>query len=122
MIKLLLDAGLPRRAAADLRDRGWDVQHVADVGLGAATDDEILAAASAGGRAVVTHDHDFARLLFVTGASRPSVVLLRIEGLDRAKVVHLLMQLVPQIELELRDGAIVSVDAAEARVRPLPIT
>ena len=47
MIDLLLDAGLPRGAAADLRDHGWDVQHVTDLGLGAAKDEEILAAAEA---------------------------------------------------------------------------
>jgi hypothetical protein len=44
----LLDAGLPRGAAADLTADGWDVQHVTDLGLGAAR-----------GRAVVTLDHDF---------------------------------------------------------------
>ena len=33
MIGLLLDAGLPRSAAADLRSDGWDVQHVTDLGL-----------------------------------------------------------------------------------------
>jgi hypothetical protein len=48
VIGLLLDAGLPRGAAADLTADGWDVQHVTDLGLGGAR-----------GRAVVTLDHDF---------------------------------------------------------------
>ena len=59
MIGLLLDAGLPRGAAADLSAHGWDVQHVTDVGLGAARDEDILATAEREGRAVITLDHDF---------------------------------------------------------------
>jgi hypothetical protein len=33
VIGLLLDAGLPRSAAAELRDGGWDVEHVRMEGL-----------------------------------------------------------------------------------------
>jgi predicted nuclease of predicted toxin-antitoxin system len=77
VIGLLLDEGLPRGAAADLRAAGWDVQHVADVGLGAATDHAILSAAERDSRTVVTLDHDFPHLLFLEAAARPSVILLR---------------------------------------------
>ena len=121
MIGLLLDAGLPRGAAADLRAAGWDVQHVADVGLGAATDHAILSAAERDGRTVVTLDHDFPHLLFLEAAARPSVILLRVDGLDRRAAVELLRSLVPQIVDDLRSGAIVSVDRSGARVRALPV-
>jgi predicted nuclease of predicted toxin-antitoxin system len=118
---LLLDAGLPRGAAADLRLLGWDVAHVADVGLAAASDAEILVAASRQGRTVVTLDHDFAHLLFLDRATRPSVILVRIEGLDRPAAAALLRVLLPQIEEDLRTGAVVSVDRSGARVRLLPV-
>jgi hypothetical protein len=53
VIGLLLDAGLPRGAAADLTADGWDVQHVTDLGLGAARDEDILATPSGkGGRSL----------------------------------------------------------------------
>ncbi|MBI1921575.1 MAG: DUF5615 family PIN-like protein [Geobacter sp.] len=42
MTKLLLDQGLPRSTAFLLRMRGWDVVHVAEIGLSAAKDLEIL--------------------------------------------------------------------------------
>jgi len=121
VIALLLDAGLPRGAAEDLRAEGWDVLHVVDLGLGAAKDEEILAAAGRDGRAIVTLDHDFPHLLFLSAAAMPSVVLLRIEGLDRRGAVDLLRVVVPQVEDDLRAGAIVSIDHSGARVRALPV-
>jgi predicted nuclease of predicted toxin-antitoxin system len=121
VIGLLLDAGLPRGAASDLRGDGWDVQHVTEVGLGAAKDEDILAAAAHEGRAVVTLDHDFSHLLFLNAAAKTSVILLRVEGLDRRAAGAMLRALVPQVEAELRSGAIVSVDWSGARVRLLPV-
>jgi predicted nuclease of predicted toxin-antitoxin system len=121
VIGLLLDAGLPRGAAADLTADGWDVQHVTDLGLGAARDEDILATAERQGRAVVTLDHDFPHLLFLEAAAKPSVILLRMDGLDRRAAVELLRTLLPQVDAELRSGAIVSVDWSGARVRLLPV-
>lgn len=43
MIKLLLDMGLPRRAAADMRERGIEVRHAAELGLTRDADEAILA-------------------------------------------------------------------------------
>jgi predicted nuclease of predicted toxin-antitoxin system len=118
---LLLDAGLPRGAATDLRALGWHAVHVADEGLASASDPAILAAAAASGRTVVTLDHDFTHLLFLDRATGPSVILVRIEGLDRRAAVELLGLLLPQIEEDLAAGAVVSVDRSGARVRRLPI-
>ncbi len=94
---------------------------MADVGLGSSSDAEILAAAARDGRTVVTLDNDFAHLLFLDRATRPSVILVRIEGLDRRAAVTLLSLLLPQIEDDLNAGAIVSVDRSGARVRLLPV-
>jgi predicted nuclease of predicted toxin-antitoxin system len=121
MIALLLDAGLPRSAAGDLRAVGWDVLHVSDVGLAAANDSAILDFARSHERVVVTLDGDFPRLMYVGAYASPSVVLLRLEGLDRASTVEILKRLVPAIEDRLRAGAVVSVDGKTARVRTLPI-
>lgn len=44
MRRLILDGGLPAELAAELRARGRDAAHVTEIGLGAATDAEVLAA------------------------------------------------------------------------------
>ena len=51
----------------------------------------------------------------------PSVILVRIEGLDRRRAVDVLRAVVPRVEDDLRAGAIVSVDESGARVRALPV-
>jgi predicted nuclease of predicted toxin-antitoxin system len=121
VIPLLLDAGLPRSAAEDLRSLGWDAVHVTDADLGAAEDRAILAAALQKGRVVVTLDHDFPWLMYVGGYTSPSIVLLRVDALDRARTVELLLRVLPAVEERLRAGAVVSVVRDAARVRDLPI-
>ncbi|MBI5443518.1 MAG: DUF5615 family PIN-like protein [Deltaproteobacteria bacterium] len=54
-MKLMLDQGLPRSAAALLREKGHDAVHVAEIGLAAATDAEILAEAESQ-RKSLTHE------------------------------------------------------------------
>ncbi len=54
MIRLLLDQGLAPRAAALLRQQGFDAIHVTEIGLDRAEDAAILEAARAGQRVCVT--------------------------------------------------------------------
>ena len=58
MEKLLLDMGLPRRSADDLRTAGWDVEHVSAIMLKTAPDEQILEEALRTGRSIVTLDSD----------------------------------------------------------------
>jgi predicted nuclease of predicted toxin-antitoxin system len=87
-MRLVLDQGVPRDAAASLRELGFDCVHVGEVGMSKAADDEILAW-SGQDAIVVTLDADFHMILAVSGASRRSVIRLRMEGLDAPHVVAL---------------------------------
>jgi predicted nuclease of predicted toxin-antitoxin system len=76
-MRLLLDANLSPRLLGPLRAAGHDVAHVAELGLLTASDRTILDRAKAEGFVVVTVDSDSPMMLAMSGASMPSVVLLR---------------------------------------------
>ena len=60
-----------------LQSEGHDAVHVSTIGLNRAADTEIIARAAAEGCTVVTADLDYPRLLAITGASAPSLILFR---------------------------------------------
>lgn len=121
MTRLLLDQGLPRSAAAILREAGWDVSHAGECGLSAATDSIILEAARLEQRHVITLDADFHSLLAVSGAKGPSVIRLRIEGLKGDDLASLLVRLWPKVALAMAEGAVVTVARGIVRTKRLPI-
>lgn len=121
MIRLLLDMGLPRRAAIDLRAQGWDVYHAAEIGMAMALDTAILEKAAADDRVVVTLDSDFARLVAVGGLAKPSLVHLRLQRVNRQVALKLLAEILPRLREDLAQGCIASVTKGGVRVRRLPV-
>ena len=120
-MKLLLDQGLPRSAAALLCEAGIDAIHVADIGFSAADDTDILQRAQEDERVVVTLDADFHALLALTEATSPSVIRIRIERLRAQALTNLLLTVVGECEEELEQGAVVTVEPSRIRVRRLPL-
>ena len=120
-MKLLLDQGLPRTAATELATLGWDVVHVGEIGMAAATDKDILRRALAEQRALVTLDADFHAILALENASAPSVIRVRIEGLRGVDLAALIQRVVRVCEGDLVTGAMVTVDERGVRVRALPV-
>ncbi len=120
-MKLLLDQGLPRSTVQLLAQLGVTAEHVGDLGMATATDIEILAAARDREAIVGSLDSDFHALLARSGASGPSVIRIRIEGLQGQAVSELLLQVLSVIKHELEAGAVASVTHERVRVRALPI-
>lgn len=118
-MRLLLDQGLPRSAVSSLQSVGWDVVHVADTGMAAATDGAILEYARSVQRTVVTLDADFHAMLVVSGVMSPSVIRIRIEGLNGEVLAKLLVKLMPLVAHDLEQGAMITVTGKSVRVRLL---
>jgi len=114
--------GIGRRAAGLLRRRGFDAAHLGDRGLSRLEDEKVLALAAAEGRVVVTVDADFSALLALAGATGPSVIHLRMEGLDDETAARVIEEVVRAVSDQLDAGCIVSVSSAGLRVHDLPIT
>ena len=121
MKRILLDQGLAPSAAAILRSDGWDVIHVSEIGMEKADDNQILEAALQDDRICVTLDHDFHAHLALARSGRPSVVLLRVQGLDAQAQVDLIRSVWQVCEAALAEGAAVSADTESVRVRRLPL-
>jgi predicted nuclease of predicted toxin-antitoxin system len=121
-VRLLIDANLSPRVAALLGAEGHEAVHVADIGLLTASDEVILAHAAAAGLVIVSADTDFGELLAVSGAVRPSVVLLRsADRLAPDQQAALLAANLPAVAAELDAGAVVAIARGRLRVRRLPV-
>ena len=120
MIRILLDQGLPRTACSHLQKQGWDVLHTGDIGLSKAKDNEILQHARDNNRVIITLDSDFHAYLAVTNAASPSVIRIRIEGLNGEALAELLQNVWPRITQDLQQGAMVTITEKAIRIHSLP--
>jgi predicted nuclease of predicted toxin-antitoxin system len=119
--RLLLDQGLAPQAAANLRQLGFDAIHGSEIGMEKAEDQLILDRARSEDRVCITLDHDFHAHLAETSHGRPSVVLLRVQGLDAVSQADLIQLVCLQCADALSAGAAVSADRTNIRVRRLPL-
>jgi predicted nuclease of predicted toxin-antitoxin system len=86
-LRFLVDQSVHRRVTPHLQALGISAEHVADLGLSRAPDDELLALAMAGSRAILTHDLDFGGLaIAATGAA--GVVILRPAHPDVSRTIE----------------------------------
>ena len=121
-MKLLIDENLPPRLTALLSEAGHDAAHVRDLDAAGWSDPQIIDLALAEGRTIVSADTDFGALLASTGATEPSVILVReVVDLHPPELAVLLTACIEQIEAQLAAGAMVAVTRTGARVRRLPL-
>lgn len=121
-MRFLLDGGLSPRVLDLLSTAGHDAVHVRDIRLQSAPDADVLAAALAQGRVLLTLDTDFGALLALSGARQPSIVLFRGEVTRRAEgQARLLLANLDQIATDLTEGAVVVLGDDRIRIRRLPV-
>lgn len=121
-MRLLLDENLSPAMAGFLIAAGHEVVHVRDRGLTSASDDVVLALAVAEERVLISADTDFGTLLARSGASRPSVVLIRrAVGRRAAQQARLIIDNLLVVQEDLEGGAVVVLGERTIRIRKLPI-
>jgi predicted nuclease of predicted toxin-antitoxin system len=120
-VRLVLDQGIPRDAATLLRDRLHDCIHVSEIGMSKADDREIVRWALEQRAAVVTLDADFHAILAVTRASAPSVIRIRVQGLDGLAVTNVVQRVIQEFAADLFDGSVITVKANKTTCHKLPI-
>ena len=84
-------------------------------------DAEILDYARIHNKIVITQDLDFSALLAVGGYEKPSVINLRCENAKPDFITSRIIEIVSEMEKELEEGILITVDEISARYRGLPI-
>ena len=120
-MRFLVDEALQDEVAHRLAEAGHDTSHIRLLGLAGHTDDDVMALAVAEDRVLVTTDTDFGTILALTGAEAPNVLLLRGVGDSVPERVTAILDVLPRVEQELSEGAVVVVEEDRYRVRYLPI-
>ncbi len=96
--------------------------HVRDLDATGSSDGPIIDLTLADGQTVVSADTDFGTLLASTGATEPSVILVReVVDLHPPMLTELLTACIELVEAQLAAGAVVAVTRTGARVRRLPL-
>ena len=120
-MKFLVDMPLSPVLARWLVDQGHDAVHAAEIGMQTAPDTAIIERAKQEARTLMTADLDYPRLLALTAARAPSLILFRGGNWSEAEVVarieHLL-ETSPAVDIE---SSVFVIERNRVRRRRLPI-
>lgn len=120
-MKVLVDMNLSPRWVDMLSGLGLQATHWSAVGRVNAPDSEIMDYAAANDYIVLTHDLDFSAILAATHGEKPSVVQIRAEDVNPDRIGAQVAAALRQMELELQEGALLTVDPNRTRLRLLPL-
>ena len=115
LIRILADIHISPKTVAFLNSIGFDAEHLP----APAPDEDIISKASELGRAIITRDLGFPKLLVTAGRTRPSLVLLRLSFETLEHTRWALTKARAEIEEYLPQGYVVVVEDDRVRFRSL---
>ncbi len=120
-MKIVIDMNLSPQWVPLLKTAGHEPIHWSQIGLANASDREIMEWARNNEHIVFTHDLDFSAILAATDANFPSVFQIRTQDVSPKKLSSIVLSLLKQFEGKLAEGALVTVNEKQSRVRILPL-
>lgn len=120
-MKLIVDMNLSPRWVGLLTGAGMQAVHWSMIGRCNAPDSEIMAYATMNDYVVLTHDLDFSEILAATHGEKPSVVQIRAEDVSPDVIGLQVIAALRQMESDLEEGALLTVDPNRTRLRLLPL-
>ena len=116
-MKFKLDENLPASSARPLLKSGHDVDTVTDEGLTGAVDPDVVAAATAGGRVLVTLDRGMGDIRAYPPGSHAGIVVLRLADQSAPTVIDAIADLANSTDLEALAGAVAVLQRGLLRIR-----
>ena len=120
-MRLVIDMNLSPEWVEVFADVGIDATHWSMIGPANAPDTEIMAWASRHECVVFTHDLDFATILRLTAALKPSVVQIRAEDVRPSTMGKYVCSAILQTTADLQLGALITIDPRKNRISMLPL-
>ena len=105
-----------------LRAHGHEGVHAHQIGKDRASDRELLEIACREGRVIITADLDFPRLLALSEAEGPGVILFRGGSYSDREMCHLLERVLEEVPSKALDSSICVVDQKRIRITQLPLS
>lgn len=117
-MKFFLDANMPYSALEVFEELGLEAKHARDVGLGRASDEEIMAYAVNNRSILVTKDLGFANIIRFPLESHYGVVVLRLPSFFKAfQFVNVLREFLNSIDVKVLEKSIAIVKLGKYRIR-----
>lgn len=121
-MRLLADLHIAPRTVEYLKSLGHDVVRVSQVLRPTSSDREIIAYAAGDRRAILTQDLDFSAEIALSRQAYPSVILLRLSSSRIESVNEVLSNVLPALEEDVKNGALITVEDQRVRRRRLPLS
>lgn len=115
------DLHIAPRTVEFLKSLGHDVVRVSQVLSPTSSDHEIIEYVNSDSRAILTQDLDFSTEIAVSQRTHPSLILLRLSSSRVESVNRVLADVLPALEGDVQDGAIITVEDHRIRRRRLPL-
>jgi len=117
-LKFILDADMPRSSAEVIRNLGFDVDDVRDIGMRSAKDREIIEYALRNNRIIITRDTDFGEVLRYP--KHPGAVIFRLPyGFMIKEINKRLEEFFKSVEEDVISESITIVELSRYRKRSL---
>ena len=120
-MNVLLDMPVCRSLLSVLEAHGHEGVHAHEIGLDRAADRQMLAVARRENKVVITADLDFPRLLALSSAEGPGLILFRGGNYSDAEMRDLLDRVLTEIPSEILETSICVVDRKRVRYTRLPL-
>jgi len=117
-MKIFLDENIPRSFAIELRNIGFETQHVANVGLTGATDKDIATYAKKQKSILITKDLEFGSFILYPKGTHYGLIIIRLpNNFTPDKVLKILKNFLVNIGENNLIGKIVVLEVGRYRIR-----